>query len=146
MIHCRPDELSDSPILITTSDPAMRSPTDVDPVTTMQRSIKAHCILGGSVTLPSEIILSDEVTSKAVLGMPELLKEGLLVPDLPADLSRFHDFVERNSILSSRSLEQQLETAAFLDTNSKRAISYTSVETSKRSFLKSLKSYRLILI
>jgi hypothetical protein len=38
---------------------------------------------------------------------------------------------QRNSVLSSRSLEQQLETAAFLEANSKRAISYTSVETSK---------------
>ena len=130
-MHYRPEELSDSPILITSSDPAMRSAADTEPVTTMQRAIKAHCILGGSVTLPSEIILSDEVTSKAVLGMPELLKEGLLVPDLPADLSSFQDFVKRNSILSSRSLEQQFETAAFLDAKSKRAIAYTSVETSK---------------
>src|SRR5712691_6261542 len=141
MIRYRPDELTDSPILITTSDPGMRSPTDAQPLITMQRSIKAHCILGGSVTLPSELIVSDDVTSKAVVGMPELLKAGLLVPDLRTDLRTFGDLVGSSSIRSSRSLEEQVETAAFLDATTKRAILYTPAELSKayaRNLLRSL--------
>ncbi len=141
MIQCTPSELTDSPILITTSDPGVRSPEDTQPLITMQRAIKAHCILGGSVTMPSEHIISDEITSQAVLGMPGLLRAGVLVPDLRADFPTFGDFVVRDTIRSSRSLERRTETAAFLDATTKRAILYTPSELSKvyaRNLLRSL--------
>ena len=131
MIRLDPAEHPDSPILICSADRRLRGTQDSEASLKLQRSIKAHCILGGSVTLPSSLMLNDSDVTQAVFGVAELLKEGLLLPDLRVGVESFKELVGRSSVHSTRSATEKYEAAAFLDSSTKLAISYDPSHTSR---------------
>lgn len=95
----------------------------------IERSLKNTILLFGKVTLPGSSVLKSDATYKAVLNAKDLLKKGLIVPDLRDEYKSFGDYVERNKKhFRNRRLIQ--ERASFLDKNTKNIITFPAYQIS----------------
>lgn len=119
---------SEKLVLFTHGDQFQQSQLHLDYLS-LERSLKNSILLFGKVTLPGSCILKSDLTYQLVTEAKELLKQGIIVPDLRDEYRSYGNYWENNrNHFKSQSLIK--ERAAFLDSNTQNIISFSGIETS----------------
>jgi hypothetical protein len=115
-------------VLFTHADPFQQQQLNIS-YKDLERSLKNAILLFGKVTLPGSSILKSDLTYKLVSNAGDLLKQGLIVPDLREEYTTFGNYLEKNKT-SFRNSTVGKERAAFLDKYTKNIISFPATKIS----------------
>ncbi|HYE55722.1 MAG TPA: hypothetical protein VD996_12805 [Chitinophagaceae bacterium] len=115
-------------ILLTHADPFQQHQLHLRYID-VERSLKNAVLLFGRITLPGSSVLKSDLTYQLLQNARELLKQGLIVPDIRDTYRSFGNYVEDNKD-SLKNVTDAKERAAFLDSNTQNVIPFTALAAS----------------
>jgi hypothetical protein len=115
-------------ILLTHADPFQQQQLNLCYID-LERSLKNTILLFGKTTLPGSSVLKSDLTYELVSNAKELLKKGLIVPDLRDEYKTFGNYVEKNKrqFVNNNLVKEK---ASFLDNNTKNVIAFPATKIS----------------